>query len=398
MKAKPNRLAFLALAALALLAVSVAGCFVWARRQADVAEQSLGHRDFASAARAAKSSLRLWPWQARSHLLAARAARGEGRLADAEAIVEEAERRGASAEDVTLEGYLIQLRRGDLTPGVERMLRHRVESDHPRAGEFLEALGQAYLHSYRLGEAMDCAERWVAREPESAHALYLRGLVREGLQGLSEAGDDYRRAHELDPENPRVRLRLAEWCLARNRPREAVGHFLWLVEKGGAPAECRLGLARAYMQLAEYDKAEPLFDTLLGEKGAPVAAVLARARLAQALRRHDEAERYYRQAIERDPSSAEACRALAALLKRRGADAEDERWLKRADEIESALARLHGVLERLGKAPDDIKLRYEAAMICLEHGQKQEARRWLLSVLRLRPDHRPSREALARCQ
>lgn len=399
MRDRRRRLAGLAVGAVALLAGGgVAGCYALARHHAGAGEQALARREFAEARRRAELALRFWPWQAPAHLLAARAARGEGRLAEAEAHLDEAERRGASAEDVTLEGYLLELRRGNLAPGLERVLRHRVEAGHPRGGEILEALGEAYLHSYRLGEAMDCAERWVAREPDSGHALYFRGLVREGLQGLSEAGDDYRRALDLDPDNGRVRLRLAEWCLARSQPREAAEHFRALAGRGGPGAECRLGLARAHLQLAEYDRAEALLDELLAEEGAPALAILERARLAQARRRPDEAERYYRRALQRDPSSAEACRALATLLKRRGKEDEAARFLQQADEIEAALARLQGLLEQLGKHPDDVAARYEAAMICLRHGQKQEARRWLLSVLRLRPDHRASREALAKCQ
>jgi tetratricopeptide (TPR) repeat protein len=394
---RKRRFVYLAAAALALLAGGAAACSFAVRHHLDAAELALARREFGEALGHARAALRLWPWQARAHLLAARAARGEGRLGEAEEHLDEAERRGAEAEEITLEGYLLELRRGNLGPGVERMLRHRVESDHPRAGEILEALGQAYLHGYRLGEALDCAERWLAREPDSSHALYFRGLVREGLQGMSEAGDDYRRAVEIDPGNRRARLRLAEWCLARNQPREAAEHFERLRDGSGG-LQARLGLARAYLQLAEYDRAEALLDELLAAEQAPPLVVLERARLAQARRRPEEAERFYRQAMERDPSSAEACRALAALLKRRGQEAEGQRFLKQADEIEAALARLHALLERLGKDPNDVAARYEAAMICLSHGQKQEARRWLLSVLRLRPDHRASREALARCQ
>jgi tetratricopeptide (TPR) repeat protein len=391
----------LALAAALLLGAAVAGCWALSGHDLRAGEEALARREPGQALARLRRSLRLWPWRPRAYLLAARAARGAGEVGDAEGYLEEAERRGADAEEVTLEGYLLGLRKGDLPPGVEEMLWHRVETEHPRAGEVLEALGQAHLYAYRVGDALRCTERWVERDPDSSHALYFRGLVREALQGLDLAGADYRRAVELDPDNRPARLRLAEWCLARHHPGEAAEHFERLLGAEPGRWDCTLGLARARLDQADYARAGPLLDELLARDDLPgsarARALLDRARLASALRRHDEAERFYRRALEHDPASAEACRGLTRCLARAGRPEEAERFRKKADEIEADLERLHKVLERLGKAPEDVAARYEAATICLRNGQKREARRWLLSILRLRPDHQPSREALARC-
>lgn len=380
-----------------LLVIAVAAAFGYARREVHLATVALGHRDFAGAGGHARAALGIWPWQADAYLLAAEAARGEGRVAAAEDYLLQAERHGADAEAVTLQGYLIELRRGELTPRLEELLWHRIDTDSPWTDRLLEGLGQAYLYTYRLGEAGVCADRWAERQPDSAPALYLRGLVRESLQSLDAAGEDYRAAHALDPANRLVRWRLAEWCLTRHLSAEAVGHFQQLVEREPDKPAYRLGLARAWLQLAEYEQARPLLDALLAEDGCPPLAVLERARLAAATRRFDDAERYYRQALAGDPSSAEAARALSQVLARNGKAAEGERLRAKADEIEAEVARLHVLLEKLGQKPEDVESRYEAAMICLKRGHRQEARRWLLSILRLRPDHRPSRAALAEC-
>jgi hypothetical protein len=45
-----------------------------------------------------------------------------------------------------------------------------------------------------------------------------------------------------------------------------------------------------------------------------------------------------------------------------------------------------------------LSLRCQAAEICLRNGQKSEARRWLLGILRLQPQHQASRDALLACE
>src|SRR5205823_6566590 len=177
---------------------------------------------------------------------------------EAESLLDEAERRGADPEGVTLEGYLLELRKGNFPPGVEPLLWHRVDAGHPQSADVLEALGQAYLHAYRLSEARLCADRWVERQPDSSRALYFRGLVHESMQAMSQAGQDYRQALQLGPSSQVVRLRLAEWCLAQNQPSEAVRHFQALYEQDPGRPAFRLGLARALRQTGDSGRAGPL--------------------------------------------------------------------------------------------------------------------------------------------
>ncbi len=59
------------------------------------------------------------------------------------------------------------------------------------------------------------------------------------------------------------------------------------------------------------------------------------------------------------------------------------------------MASLFELHQEIGKKPRNPDLRYRASLICARNGQKAEARRWLLSVLRLDKHHRLAREALA---
>src|SRR5262245_7686998 len=100
MRDRKRRLAYLVPAALALLVAAVAAYVFLVRHHLDAAEKALVRREYSEALGHARAALRFWPWQARAHLLAARAERGEGRLAEAEEHLDEAERRGADAESI----------------------------------------------------------------------------------------------------------------------------------------------------------------------------------------------------------------------------------------------------------------------------------------------------------
>src|SRR5947209_1046568 len=77
----------------------------------------------------------------------------------------------------------------------------RVRRGDPETPHILEAGALGCLDTYRLPEALAFLERWLALAPADAQALYLRGLVREGMGDTDHAGADYREAVGHDPDH-----------------------------------------------------------------------------------------------------------------------------------------------------------------------------------------------------
>jgi tetratricopeptide (TPR) repeat protein len=369
----------LALVGLVLLVLAVVGGWLgWAEYHLRAGERALGAHALTRARSHLDRYLRVHPGSARGHLLAARAARAAGDFEEADRHLQACERAGGDTPELRLEGHLLEAQRGALSGPIEMLLWEYVKEDHPQTPLILEALALGYLYVYRLGEARDCLERWLAREPDNAQALFIRGLVRQGLQDQVGAGADYRRAVELAPEHFAARRWLAEYLLSGRQADEAAEHFERLRQEEPDNPEALFGLARCRRELGDRDAARQLLDRLLAEQTPRPAWLLERGRLAQAEEDHAGAEEWFRQAHALAPHEADHCYALAACLSRRGAGDEARRYRERGKEIERDLEQLRHLYEQMGKRPGDAELRYQAVRLDPGH---QKARSTLAGSL-----------------
>src|SRR5205085_11839576 len=126
-----------------------------------------------------------------------------------------------------------------------------------------------FLYTNRLGEAKGCLERWLAYSPGDSQALYLRGMVWQGMGNPDKAGQDYRDAVRRDPEHLPARKRLAEHLLHTNRYAEASELFEALLKEEPEDAALRLGLARCHRLQGETAQAEALLEELLAADAPP---------------------------------------------------------------------------------------------------------------------------------
>jgi tetratricopeptide (TPR) repeat protein len=369
------------------LLAAIAGHFLWVEHLLRAARHDLERRAYHEAQAHLASYLRTWPNSTTAHLLAVRCARGVGDLDEAERLLAACPQRGADYESVAMERSLLYAQRGTLAPeGVERLWR-RVEQQHPETPRILEALTLGAIYTQRLGAAMECVERWLAYTPGDSQALYLRGLVWEGMGALQKAGDDYRQAVRHDPEHALARQRLAEYLTYIGEYQEAAELFEHLLAQQPDDAMLLLGLARCRRLHGEIAQAEQLLDQVLARDSPPVPALVERAGLAQEKREFNAAENWFRQALARDPFDRDGCHGLGQCLRALDRPLEAETYETRRAQIDRDLESLAKLCEEMGKNPNDADLPYQAGMICLRNGQKAEARRWFRNVLQHQPQH-----------
>jgi tetratricopeptide (TPR) repeat protein len=385
--------------AVALVALVASAGYVLGRRQ-------YGQYHLAAARRALEQShledarehlaicRKVWPRDGGVTLLAARTARRCGDLAEARSLLARCEELGGATDEVALEGALLAAQAGELTAQVEAALWERLKQGDPEAPLILEALTLGYLVTYRLGHALDCAERLLARRPDDARALLWRGWVREGMHEPETALKDYRLALGKDPGFDTARLHLAELLMPR-RPREAAAHFERLRREKPADPEVFLGLARCRRLLGQTAKARRLLDGVLRQKPRWPGALRERGRVALADRRPAEAETWLRRALAADPHDPEACSSLARCLSLLGRKDEAARFEARSRRIRADFERLWEIGQKIGRSPRDVELRFRAGSICVCNGQGREAERWFRGALQIDPTHRPTLRALA---
>jgi tetratricopeptide (TPR) repeat protein len=373
---------------------AIIGRFLWAEYHLRAARRAVERRAYTDAQAHLTRHLGVWPHSTTAHLLSARCARGVGDLDEAERLLAACSQRGSDFEAVALERSLLHAQRGTITPDRQKMLWRLVEKEAPETPQILEALALGGIYTQRLGEAMACLERWLTYAPGDSQALYLRGLVWEGMGSLQKAGDDYRRAVRHDPEHLPARRRLAEYLTSTGEYTEAAELFEKLLVQQPDDAFLTLGLARCRRLLGEIADAERLLDELLARESPPAPALVERARLALGKREFEGAENWFRLALAQDPFERDACHGLGQCLRALGRSTEAEIYESRTAQIDRDLAQLSKLCEQIGQNPNDADLPYQAGMICLRNGQKAEARRWFRNVLQLQPEHEGARQGL----
>jgi predicted Zn-dependent protease len=343
-----------------------------------------------------KSCLRASPDSVRVHFLAARVARRCDERDEAEKHLRDCERlEGGRAEAVVLESILLQAQTGDLPRETEEYLTGRAERDPAEAPLILEALAAGYLETLRPPAALRCLDRVLKTQPDNPRALFLRGEARERLTRY-DAVEDYRRALDLDPENDRTRLRMAEALFTFGKTEAAAAEFAALHRRQPADPAARLGLARCCYEAGQLDRARELLDELLAEDSQNPAALRERARLALELGQGAEAERWLRLALAGDASDRDANHLLFEALRQQGKDEE-------AHTQQECNGRLHDDLRRIGEIlnhemserPRDAALQCELGRLYLRYGKDKSGLRWLLSAVQADPHYRPAHQALA---
>ncbi|TMQ35746.1 MAG: tetratricopeptide repeat protein [Planctomycetota bacterium] len=376
------------------VAAALAGRFFWAEFQLRAARRALERRAYPEAQAHLQRYLQVWPRSATAHLLGARCSRGAGNFDEAFSLLSDCRQLHADREALILEEYLLDAQRGTLGPVEEEALRHRLERGGPETPDILEAMALGCLYTNRLGEAMACVERWLAYAPGDSQALYLRGLAREGMGAVHEAGEDYRQAVRRDPEHVPARKRRAEYLIYTGAYPEAAALFQQLLEREPQDVNLVLGLARCRRAQGKTAEAERLLDQLLGHGSAPAAVLVERSCLARETGDFGAAEKWYRQALAQDPSDYDACYGLGQCLRALGRPKEAQDFEAQAAHIDRDLKRLRQLHEQMARNPDNVELPYEAGMICLRNGQKNEARRWFRNVLQGNPYHEGARKGL----
>jgi tetratricopeptide (TPR) repeat protein len=383
----------------ALLLVGGAGYASWRTLWADghlrESRAALEHHNYLSAREHCDACLRVWPTGAEVQLLAARCARHLGELDAAEQHLAAAHKSNADSSILVLEGALLDVQRGEDTRSDDGYLQSLIEQNGPETSEIFETLSQACLFQYRIGDALETTERWLALRPDDAQAHYRHGLTLEAMRNLDKAREDYGRAAALDPRNIEAGKRLAEVQLTLGDADEALQQFTRLSKLASDDPALALGAAKCHRLLGHTDEAKRMLDALAQRQPDNAAVWNMRGKVAMDQDRLADAEELFRKALIVDPFNDVTYSKLAACLRRLGRAAEADEMIEHGKRIEDDAARLRSLTEEIGRRPADPKPRYEAGVICMRNGQESEGLRWLLGALQCDPRHGPTHSALA---
>lgn len=364
-------------------------------RDRAAAREALADYDFPEASRRLAACLGRRPRDPELLLLAAQAARRDGLLDDAEDLLDRyREQVGKSTPEGAMQGALVQVQRGKVKEYVGAMLEH-LEVRHPQSEQILEALAQGSVHVYRLDEASFWTKQLLDRFPHNPIGRLLHAQTLDTLRKRDRARELARTLVEDYPHFDKGRQFLAGLLFKSHLYAEAATQYQELHRRQPRAVMPLLGLSRCLVTLGRVDEARPLFDQLAADHADNADALLECARFALRQKRPGDAEGLLRDALKLAPFDHEVHQELAVSLSQLGRADEARRHLDRHHQILADLKRLDEVFQAMVKKPNDPAPRLEAGQICLRNGQASEGLRWLLGILDLHPDHKPTHLALA---
>jgi len=397
---RPRR-AFL-IAAICALVVAAASPFLWAGYHWFAGQYALKHYHHLEAYAHLSQCLKVWPWSrsVQAHVLAARAARRDGDFMEAFRLLQEVQSTlGDNSSHTLFEWALLQAAGGDLNK-VEKHLRDWANAEDPKQLPLiLEALAVGYLRWSRVGQALQCVNEWLSRDPDNVEALFLRSSIFRQSGTWTKVAPDLRRVVELEPERPWARWWLAVALVNIGRYEEAMNHLEVLRQRTPAymdKTDVLVRLAICRQRMGRNREARELLDEVLAEHPNHGLALLTRGQIDQVNGQLEQAETWLRRAAEVLPYDYKTHWALTECLRQEGKTEEAQTEEAYANRLKDRWERYSEIAShQLTQRPNDPDLYCEMGKLMLELGNPEGAKNWFVNALLVDPQCVAAINALA---
>jgi tetratricopeptide (TPR) repeat protein len=392
---RPLRLAIL-LAVATALACAAPHLLAWYHLRAGRAAVQRYHTPQARAH--LDACLKTWPGCVEAHCLAARAARRAGADDEAEDHIRACQRLlGGVTPETTFEWSLLRAATGRLDE-VEDHLLPQIRAEPARAALVLEALAEGYLRMSRPPDAQAYLDRWLAADPDNVQAHFLYGNLHRQGHALTRAVHEYRRALELDASRDDARWQLGVCLQEIGRQDEARACFEELRPRRGDDPDLLARLALSYHNQGRDAEARVLLEAVLAAHPEHALALRTRGDVELTEGKAEAARQWLDRAAAANPYDHRTQFLLGQCFQRMGDETEARRHRIRSEKLKEQAERLSEIANRQMPArPNDPELHCEMGRLLIALGRRDAAERWLLSALRLDPNHQSAHAALADC-
>jgi tetratricopeptide (TPR) repeat protein len=360
------------------------------------AQKHIAERQFVDAAGHLAHCLESWPYNAEAHFLMARTARRAGQLSPWQFHLERAEILGWPKKQIYLERLLRKAQVGDVWD-VETSLIDFLNTKPPDEVIILEALVDGFMISDRLIDVIAFTTTWAERYPEDWLPLMLRGNAISRLYSKSgEATKDFQRALELKPNNADAHLALALALTNQGDFKEAIPQYQsYLSSQPVNPTNALFGLATCQLSLGHNDQARDTLKKLFAVNPDHLTACFLQAKIELAEGHEEEGLKWLQKSEALSPDEVDVTNALVHVCRQLGRLEDAARYERRLEEIHRRNDKLEHLLTELKAQPDDLEIRYQLGISCLEQRRDQQASHWFQAILYKDPNHLPTLRTLA---
>jgi tetratricopeptide (TPR) repeat protein len=342
-----------------------------------------------------QSALRVWPDDAATQLLAARAAWRVQQVDLAEAYLKKCQSTSSLAEHAQFERLLLRASKGEID-AVGGVCQAMLVQQHPEAPLILEALALGNLMQLRLAQSAQALDRWLEIEPDNPQAIYLDARVHQQTGNNEDALAFFRRTVELDPERNDARLQLASLHLDLGQAQEAVPYLEEARRREPDNIAVQARLAQGLALLARTKEAAVLLDKVLLLRPHLGIALVERGKIALRDGDLEHAEQCLQQACTSEPGNRAAHYQLLQCLKQAGKTSEARAVQERLSQIDENSKRINDIITvELPRQRLDPDLHAELGELLLKAGAVDDGLRWLNRALQMDPRLSRAHRALA---
>lgn len=327
-------------------------------------------------------------------LMLARAFRGQGDIAQAEAALDRLVKTGNSSQIVGDLRILLAAQSGALEQAQPHLARLLTESQLD-SRETCEAFVIGYRSRFRFEQADTLLQAWEQDWPQDFRPAAHRGLMAQTVGRWKFAVEQYQSAVAKGDWRPETHLQLGLCQLEINQHGDAVDHFEVALRADPDNLEALLGLAHARERLGELDLAAQVFQDCLQVEPANDEARLGAARVMLAQGDAENASRQLAELLDEWPEDRDTLYQYGQALAALGREDEAEQVLDKWSKIDLKVQQMEEKIDELRSRPQDIQLRAEIGLLLLKHYSRSMGERYLQGVLTQDPNHRVAHEALA---
>lgn len=325
--------------------------------------------------------------------LAARCYRRLGDMDAAGRKLDQAAELGIAAVDIQRERWLILAQAGAMRQA-EPHLQTLLVAPGADGAEICEAYVCGFLVNYQFGQASGLLDAWQADFPDDAQPWFFRGQCSEHLADTQGAAEAYRQALKLDETRSDIRTALVRTLLELHQYEDAQSHLASLLADETDDVVVHTLAAETHRQMAKNSEAESGFRRACELDPTHIPARVGLIRVLLSLQNTEAATHMARELVADRPRNSECLFLLQQAVQMSGLDDEAQSIAERRQELQEQQERARLLMEKARFQPDDPALRFEIGSILFSHGEPEDARAWLRSVIQIAPGHEQAQQLL----
>jgi tetratricopeptide (TPR) repeat protein len=395
----------LALCAALLLATWLSGGFAFLPRQ--MAERSLGRRDYAAAWWWMNAAEQLSHRDPANALLSARLARHEGDSERMQVEMGRARNWGAAPAAVRREELLSMAQSGRLEE-IEGELMKLLTAEDGDEAEVSEAYANGLATLARFDDALSVLSAWREDFPNDPRPDHRIGRIQEHQQSYGDAEESYRRSLARDGGYFPARFSLGRVLLHQRKVEEAATEFRQCLEMP-SPEAAQIELAIALKSMGKTDEARDLFQQVLAAPAPLLEASYARVeeqpegfraaaeygKLEADAGNFAAAEPWLQKALEANPLDLLSRYSYAVTLRGLDKRQKAEQEFAKVAAARQAMDAAGALNARIKRDPRDLAARLELGKLVLEHESERTGLYWINSVFTYDPENVAAHQFLA---